>query len=268
MDLGGMQCHGCGSTNVEFLPKMRKIICKTCGKEEYYSRATLNANGKVVFGKRNAMHFFMEGKFEEARHYAMDVLNISMDNAPALYIMAYYEEFIVKNDSSLKRFFTQISSLALEYEEVQDMKQLLIASAYRLQDFETNVIQLLATNMQAPEDAAELCEAIDKLCPYLISKQTSMNYFSEELIDMYRELAQHCGIPKTCFALLKSIDTNPDSPYVNNSFYLKSKTKYFYEKYILPIGTIISNIENQEIRNKFISAYNNKCQQFLADAEF
>ena len=70
-----------------FDPKRRILLCNQCGKEEYYSRATLNANGKVVFSRRNAIRFFSEGKLEDARHYAMEVLNISMDNAPAMYIL-------------------------------------------------------------------------------------------------------------------------------------------------------------------------------------
>lgn len=266
MDAGGLQCHGCGSTNVEFDPKMRKLICRTCGKEEYYSRATLNANGKVAFSRQNAINFFMDGKFENAQHYAMDVLNISMDNAPALYIMAYYEEFVVKNDGAMKRFFYDIKNVALEYDEVQELKKLFIASAYRLQDFETNVIELIAVNMQAEEEAQELCDFIDQVCPYLILKRTSMDFLTKELIDMYKELAGHCGIPKTCFALLKAIETNPDSPYVNNSFYLKSKTQYFYDKFVIPIGSIINEMNNNEVKDKFASSYKKRKEKFIADA--
>lgn len=266
MDTSGLQCHGCGSSNVEFDPKSRKLICHTCGKEEYYSRATLNMNGKVVFSRQNAIHFFMDGRFEDSRHYAMEVLNILADNAPALYIMAYYEEFVVKNDGAMKRFFRQMQEVALEYDEVQDLRQLLTASSYRLQDFEEDMIQLIAANMQAEEDIAELCGFIDQICPYLISKRTSTGYLTKELADMYKELAEHCTIPKTCFALLKSIETNPDSPYADNSFYLKSKTRYFYDNYILPIGDIISAMNNPEYKDKFINSYQKKQAKFLADA--
>ena len=155
----------------------------------------------------------------------------------------------------------------MEYDEVQDLRKLFVASSYRLQDFETDMIQLIAANMQAEEDMEELCGFIDQVCPYLISKRTSTGYLTKELADMYRELAEHCTIPKTCFALLKSMETNPDSPYMDNSFYLKSKTRYFYDNYIIPIGTIINAMSSQEYKEKFVSTYQKKQAKFLADAE-
>lgn len=130
--MGGMQCRGCGSTNVSFDAKQRILICNQCGKEEYYSRATLNANGKVVFARQNAIRAFTSGKLEDARHYAMEVLNISMDNAPALYILAYYDEFTVRKPDSMGQFFASLRDVALEYDEVADLRGLMLASAYNL----------------------------------------------------------------------------------------------------------------------------------------
>lgn len=266
MDMEGMQCHGCGSTNVVFDPKRRILICNQCGKEEYYSRATLNANGKVVFSRRNAIRFFTEGKLEDARHYAMEVMNISMDNAPAMYILAYYDEFTARKPDSMKDFFRKIKDVALEYDEVTDIRSLLLSSAYNLLDYEKEVIELIAVNMQSEADAADLCEFIDTLCPYLIGKRTSASFLTNDLIEMYQELAAHCSIPKTCFALLKAIDTNPDSPYVNNSFYLKAKAQYFYERYITDIGTVISAISDGMLKCKFLNAYQKKCEKYRNDA--
>lgn len=266
MELEGMQCHGCGSTNVVFDPKRRILICNQCGKEEYYSRATLNANGKVVFSRRNAIRFFTEGKLEDARHYAMEVMNISMDNAPAMYILAYYDEFTARKPDSMRQFFSRIQNVALEYDEVTDIRGLLLSSACNLADYEENVIQLVASNMQAEEDAAALCEFIDTLCPYLIGKRTSTSFLTQNLLEMYQELASHCGIPKTCFALLKAIDTNPDSPYLNNSFYLKAKANYFYEHYVAAVGQVISAINNPALKGKFSGVYQQKCEKYRKDA--
>ncbi len=265
MDMQGLQCHGCGSTNVEFDPKGRILRCNQCGKQEYYSRATLNANGKVVFGKHNAIQFFVDGKMEDARHYAMEVLNIAMDHAPAMYILAYYDEFTARKPDAMKRFFSQIKNVALEYEEVQDIRRLLLASAYNLADFEEDIIQLVAGNMPAAEDAEDLCGFIDKVCPYLIAKRTSSGFLTENLLTMYVELAEHCGIPKTCFALLKSVETNPDSPYIDNSFYLKAKARHFYEHYITDIGKVIHAMKDSTLRGKFLNVYKEKCAQYKED---
>ena len=267
MDLEGLRCHGCGSTNVEFDPRRRILRCHQCGKEEYYSRATLNANGKVIFAKQNAMRFFKEGKLEEARHYAMEVLNISADNAPALFILAYCDEFKTMRPDAMRRFFQQIQPVALEYEEVTDIRQLLLQSASNLGDFETEIIQLLAANMQSPEDKKDLCQFMDAFCPYQISRHPSSGYLTEALAGMYRDLAAHCGIPKTCFALLKSIETNPDSPYHNNGFYLKAKTEHYYEHYVVPIGGILSAMNDGNYRGKFLSAYEKICLKYRQDAD-
>ncbi len=266
MEMEGMQCRGCGSTNVIFDPKRRILICNQCGKEEYYSRATLNANGKVVFSRRNAIRFFTEGKLKDARHYAMEVMNISMDNAPAMYILAYYDEFTARKPDAMKGFFRQIKDVALEYDEVAELRGLLLSSAYNLSDYEEDIIHLVAVNMQSEEESADLCEFIDTLCPYLIAKRTSTTFLTKSLGEMYQELAGHCNIPKTCFALLKAIETNPDSPYIDNSFYLKAKTQYFYENYITDIGAIISAIKDETLNRKFSGAYQKKCEKYRSDA--
>lgn len=266
MDMDGLVCHGCGSSNVVFDPKRRILVCNQCGKEEFYSRATLNANGKVIFGQRNAIRFFTDGKLEDARHYAADVLNISMDNAPAMYILAYYDEFSQGKTGELHTFFSKTKRISLEYDEVQDLLTLFRASAYNLGDYEEDVIELVATNMQAQEDADTLRSFVDTLCPYLISKRPSSSFLTRELAEMYRELAEHCGIPKTCFALIKSIETNPDSPYVDNSFYLKAKAHYFYDHYVGIIGGILSAFNDPALRGKFLAAYHNKCTKYRQDA--
>ena len=205
MDLGGIQCHGCGSSNVTFDAKRRIVVCNQCGKQEFYSRATLNANGKVLFSKQNAIRFFKEGKYDSANSYARDVLNISMDNGAALFIMSYYEEFVERRSHAMDHFFTQIMDVELEYDEIQELKELFFACAINLIEYEEQIIRLMAINMQAPEDTDDLRDFIDRICPYYISKRTNMNFFNQNLIGMYKDLAEHCDIPKTCFALLKAI---------------------------------------------------------------
>ncbi|MCC8138633.1 MAG: hypothetical protein LIO76_11385 [Clostridiales bacterium] len=262
MDMTNLQCHGCGSGNVTFDPKRRVLKCNQCGKEEYYSRATLNSSGTVLFSKQNAIKFFMEGKIENAQHYSMDILNVSKDNAPALYIIAYYDEFNMKRDGALKEFFKTIRDIALEYDEVRDLMQLFKASSYNLMDFEFDLLTLLALNMQSDEDIPELEAFVDQVCPAFIGKRSTITYLKPENAEIYQELAEHCNIPKTCFALLKSIQTNPDSPFVSNTFYLKSRCRYFYEQYAEPIGKIVYGMKENEMKKKFIAYYEKLKAQF------
>ncbi len=262
MDIEGMKCTGCGSARVTFDSKRRVLVCFQCGKEEYYSRATLNSNGKVIFSKQNAIRFFSEGKPDSARHYALDVLNIAKDNVPALYIIAYCDEYMAKRDGALKLFFREANSIALEYDEVRDLILLFCASGYNLIDYEFDIITLLAKNMQSNEDIRELSEAIDALCPAFINRRSSGSFLSTEHLEIYRELNEHCDIPKTCFALLKSIQTNPDSPYAANCFHLTARTRYFYEHYVLPIGSVISSMCESQVKPKFLVAYQKARAQF------
>ena len=266
MNMVGLQCNGCGSTNVDFDAKNRVLTCRTCGKVEYYSRATLNANGKVVYGKRNAVNFFMSGQFDTARNYAHDVLNLSVDHAPSLFIIAYCDAFRAHKTTAMQDFFNQILDVPLEYEELQDLRELLCAAAVNLGDFEEPVIRLMALNMQAEEDKQDLCEFIDRVCPYWIARRPSASFLDQTLLSHYMDLAEHCGIPKTCFALLKGIETNPDSPYKSNSFYQEVKTRYFYQHYVNDVGKVIGKISNAGIQQKFLQAYRQICAKFERDA--
>ncbi len=267
MGMEGLLCHGCGSSNVVYDPRGRVLICNQCGRKETYSRSTLNANEKVVSCKNNAISFFKDGKYDNAKHYALEVLNLFIDNAPSLFVMAYYEEFVSRKPGSIKDFFVKIADVPLEYEEVQDLKDLLVHVGANLGDYEIEIIKIIASNMQAEEDEEELCEFIDSFCPYLIMKRSSIFFFTDELVGYYKELASHCTIPKTCFALIKSIESNPDSPYAGDSFYLKSKTKAFYQDFVLPVGEIVMEMKNEELRNKFVGAYKNKKMKYETDAD-
>ena len=262
----GMQCSGCGSTNVTFDPQRRILLCSQCGKEEYYSRATLNANSKVVYSLQNAINFFVNGKYDMASQYAHDVTNIAKDNALALYVMAYHDEHVLGRSGSLRSFFMFTAQTPLEYDEVMELMRLFLAAPYSLMEYETDVISTVAGNLQDERDAQTLCDFIDKLCPYLIGKRPSMSFLTEELIGMYSELAEHCGIPRTCYALLDAIRTDPDSPYTGNTFFLKSKTRYFYENFVLPVGKIVDAMAPGPYKEKFQKAYRQRKQQYETDA--
>lgn len=267
MEVQGLTCHGCGSTDVVFDPVSRKIYCNQCGKEEYYSRAQLGATGKIAFEKDNAIRFFKEGDRDNARKFAGDVLNTMQDNAAALFIIAYCDEFVDGRSGAIKDFFQKMDSIPLEYSEVRDLKDLFCIAVYNLRDYEAEIVTLMVKNMQSPDDRSELEEFIDTICPYCISKCPSSDWLSKDHIELYCDLTANCNIPKTCFALLKGIQSNPDSPYVSNSFYMKAKTAYFYEHYVLPIGKILACMSDGAYKQKFISAYKSFLKQYQDDAQ-
>ena len=87
------------------------------------------------------------------------------------------------------------------------------------------------------------------------------------LIELYTELVEHCGIPKTCFALLNAIQKNPDSPYAGDTFFLRPKTEYFYEHFVLPVGKVIDAMKDEQYRGKFLAAYKQRKQQYELDSK-
>lgn len=267
MEYDRLECPGCGSADVSFDSQTRKLYCRQCGKETFYSRATLNKHGKVIYSKENAVKYFTEGKFDTARHYAQEVLNIMMDNVPAMYIMAYIDEQIDKKMGRMKGFFATIRDLPIDWDEVTTLKSLFLASPYALIEYEEDVIRTVAVNLQADEDAKQLSEFFDTICPYFISKRPSCDFMTESLAEMYRDLAGHCDIPKTCYALLMGIQKNPDSPYVNNSFYLRSKARHFYDHYVLAVGDIVRTMKTTDLRQKFESSFTKLCHKYEEDAQ-
>lgn len=271
MELSGLKCSGCGSTDVEHVPSQRKIICNQCGKEEYYSRATISRNKNVILAKDNAIKFFLSGNLESARHYALEVLNLFADNAPALYIVHYYDEVKNARNASLEQFFTSLiqdTSLNLEYDEIRELQALCVFSAKTLVSYEKQLIQISVQNMQSPDDAKELALFIDKICPYFISRRTSSDFLDSELVSFYQELAEHLDTPRLCFALIKAIAENPESPYVRSSFSLEGKTKYFYDHFVLPIGEIVNNMKESLYKAKLRAAYTQKLNDYKQRAGY
>ncbi|MDD7202366.1 MAG: hypothetical protein SPF89_11820 [Sphaerochaetaceae bacterium] len=266
MELQGLTCNGCGSSDVVFDPVTRKLHCNQCGREEYYSRAQLGANGKVAFTKDNAIQFFKSGNRVNARKFASDVLNIMQDNAAALFILAYCDEFVEGRSGAIKEFFRKIDDVALEYDEVRDLINLFTLSLYNLRDYESDMEILMVKNMQSERDRPELEKFIETVSPYCIGKYPSADFMTAEHMDLYCDLAANCNIPKTCFALLKGIQSNPDSPYVTKSFYMKARTQYFHDHYVLPVGRIINAMKESPGKSKFLGAFSAMLKKYESDA--
>jgi hypothetical protein len=257
MEVSGITCRGCGSSDVVFDPVTRKIHCNQCGKEEYYSRAQLGATGKVAIQKDNAIKFFKAGNFRESRNFAEDVLNIIIDSVEGLFIVAYCDEFELGKNGSLMMFFNKVNenNFMFERDEVINLMDLFTSALHNMVDFEDAMITVIVKNFQDQEDRGELSEYIDTICPYCINHRSSSDFLSREKVGLYQDLAEHLNIPKTCFALLSGINKNPDSPYVTNSFNMKNHTRYFMDNYVTPVGLIIQDMSDSQYKSKFISAY-------------
>ena len=262
-----ISCSGCGSTNVIYDPKTRSLTCQQCGKRETYSRATLKRNNGVVHCKGNALRLFKEANYADARKFAFDILNIMEDNVPARFIMRFADEVAGRQAGSLKHFFDDMADEAMEFDEVRDLIELMTVGCTYLADYEEDIIKLFAANMQSPNDKAELCEFIDTVCPFFIRKRRTVTFMSPALTEMYGDLTEHCGIPKTCLALIKGIETNPESPYApGGSFDMKARVKGFYEDYVLRVGEVIKRMNAPQWKAKFESGYQQKLKKFQEDS--
>lgn len=213
MEINGITCEGCGSTDVEFDPATRKVHCNQCGREMYYSRARLGATGKIAFAKDNAIKFFKGGNFPEARKFAADVLNMMQDNAAAQFMVAYCDEFCEGLSGSMTVFFKRAEDIPLEYDEVRDLIDLFESTLYNMRDFEIQMVSLVVANMQSMEDRSRLENFIDAVRPFCIARYASEDFMTAERESFYQDIAANCNIPKTCLALLKGIRENPGSPY-------------------------------------------------------
>ena len=261
--MSGLCCSGCGSTDVVFDPKARIVSCRQCGKQETYTRSTLNLSGEVVFAKDNAIRFFNQGDLSEAMHYARDVLNISKDNIPALFIGGYYNEFVLGKTHAMAGVLEEICQMPdVLYDEVLDIQTLVLHGALNLVDYQTQILNFVWENMQDPQDGCQLSDFIDKICPYFISKELTSEYLDDELCDLYCKLVLHCDIPQTCFALLSSIKKIADSPFRSDCFHLHARCLSFQDTYIKRVGKILEAMKNTQIKDKFLIAYKQIEQEY------
>lgn len=263
--------YNCGNCNapLNINLKTRTCRCEWCGQMVHIPRKEINAGPSVQSNVKKAAEYFLSREFDRALECAQDALAYAMDNAPAKYILAFYDRFVAKNrkELALENFFkerlSELENEPLDEEETELLKKFFLASPARLSEYEASILRLIRHNASDEE----IREFADAFCPLVIPKHNSIDYLTEELTDIYKELAAQCDIPKTCYALLTSIKTNPDSPYPTNSFYLRNKTQRFLHTYMHPISDIIDAMQTEETREKFKTAYNRLEEQYLKNME-
>lgn len=266
MELSGITCSGCGSSDVTFDAENRILICNQCGKREYYSRSQLAMNGKVVLVLDNAIKAFTSGNRETARRFAGDVLNVMLDSLPALFILSYLDEYELGKYNSIRDFFREADGIKeVEGDEIRDLLKLFIAAKYNLRGYEEEMLTLVIPNMQSPKDRDCLENFIDTISPYCISRYPSDDFMTEKRCELYSDIAANCNIPKTCITLLKGIKTNPDSPYVTNTFSMRARSEHFFNNYVKRVGKIISSMKKSDYSSKFAQAYAEAEKDFISE---
>lgn len=55
---------------------------------------------------------------------------------------------------------------------------------------------------------------------------------------------------------------------MRDTFYLHSKTRYFYDNFVLPVGSILKNMKESDYKAKLLMAYEQKLTKFEKDAGY
>lgn len=258
MEAESYKCNACGvlipANNLNH--KTRRAKCIFCGNEMIFPKRNSTASPNAKDALEKGVRFFLEKNFASAKACAETVVSMMPENnLPALYIIAYYNAFIadVKSRTSWDNLFKEdLPDAVMEIEEEEEFKKLLLKTILHSSDYEEKII----CKFVEFDDINEAAEFIEQFCPIAISRRSNVDWFTSRLKDAFLKVTKDADIPKTWFSLLTAINKNPDSPIVTGEFYLKTKSKHFYENYVLPVGEIIDSISNKELRVKFLSAYN------------
>ncbi len=248
MDASVFTCPGCGQpVDVDF--KTRKGLCNWCGNVVTFPRTRFNSDDKVQNELALAVRYFEERRLDDAKTHADGVLSVAIDNAPALFIRAYYESYAAANRNSerIADFFRELETIEADGEEVPILVKLFLLSAHKLEVHIEKVLAWAKENL--PRD--DLLKFADEICPSVIMRSGSADFFTPQLVATLKEIAATCSIPKTCYALLAAIEKNPDSPYPNDRFFLRTKTRRFYDEFVLPVGEVIGSMESMQLKDKF-----------------
>ena len=122
----------------------------------------------MAFAKDNAIQFFKDGNWSSALKFASDVLNTMQDNAAALFIVAYCDEFQDGRSGAIDEFFDKVEPMPLEFGEVRDLIDLFESSLYNMRDYEAQMVTVVIENMQSTDDRQTLEAFIETVCPYCI----------------------------------------------------------------------------------------------------
>ncbi len=256
------ECPGCFSPipadRIDFQTK--RATCPYCGNLVVLTRKSINTSQGVLHDLENAVRFFIDNNFDSAKRYAESLLSVSVDNAVGLFIIAHFKAFKAEAKSRLlldKFFKEELPEIDFDTEELESFTKIILHVLFNLADYEKEIVSAMVQFLPKKE----LGQFIDAFSPYLITKRSSINWFDAGMKEAYKNVTMITDVPKTWYALFQAMLKNPDSPEVENNYYLKTKAERFYNEYVLGIGEIFSNIGNAELKNKFNGAYEKKAAE-------
>lgn len=244
----------------------KRAICPKCESVTVFTRRQINGSKQVSYDVENAIKFFEENNFETAKRYAESALSASMDNAVALFILAYYNAYHAptKNQTYLDKFFKEsLKEIDVDFEEMESLKPLLLKRVLNLYSYEKYILEKILQTQKSKEIAA----FVEEFSPYTINKRGSIDWFDSQMVNIYVALTEKASIPKTWFALYKQISENPDSPEKTDTFYLKTKAKRFFEDYVCNLEKIFAKINDTQWKDKFVGGLAKKKQFYLNKLE-
>ena len=220
-------------------------------------KATHNASSRYDshFAEKidHAFRTFMGGDFKGAARGAEEVLSNVSDNIPMQYIVAFYASFVENSfrRDAIHKFFDGVQNKVMLKDDVKLMKNMLLLTCTKISMHEADALELI---MRSEGGVTGAVVFADRFCTKIISTRTSATYLDERTVGLYCQLAT-AGATSFCAALIESIRKNPDSPYADNSFNLKTKTQRYYDNYVLPIKKVISVISDSKAASVYSAKY-------------
>lgn len=267
MEANEFICSHCGtsltSANVDM--KTRRGICPMCGCEVIFAKKHSTASPNAVLALNEGLELFLNGNFESAKTCAETAISMTEKNVAALFIANYYKAFRapVKNTKGLYDLFNVILPDAeFEIEEEEMFKKCLIKTINNTVEFEEQILSKLVDF----DDPNELGEFVEAFCPYAINSRATFAWLTPKMISLYLEIAKRVNVPKTMFCLYNSLLKNPESPFVNNSFFQITRTARIQANVVEPLGAVFKAIKDEALRAKFVSAYNALYAKYVASA--
>ena len=276
------QCPSKGHPKSRFDLNSRTFYCGQCRKTSQLADERVSATQEK---NSFAINEFEKGHFNEAKEMSLHTIELAYNYTPAHYMISYHKEVIGKEYDTISAFFKDsLKRDQISASECRDLMRLFIKSPKILLDFENEMITLLTSALGGdidsdPELLADMEKFFEQILPYLIANRSSHTDLVTKkqvrnlddndsdnqpasIMDRYLEITEVFDLPKTCYALYNAIAKLPDSPCVDNSFFLKTKTQNFYNNFVLPTGDIIKTMKNPENRAKFSAAYDKRRLQF------